>query len=122
VDHGDGWISGGFPPDAYADVVELIRSAWSERGRSGEPRFLANVFFSLGPNGRTTADNYILDYCDFMGDHAAAVAASVATDQDSVRSTIAAYSAAGCDELLFFPCSTDPAQVEFLAQDASPYL
>jgi alkanesulfonate monooxygenase SsuD/methylene tetrahydromethanopterin reductase-like flavin-dependent oxidoreductase (luciferase family) len=118
VDRGDGWISGGLPPDAYAGAVKFIRNAWNESGRQGEPRFLANVYFSLGPDGREVGDNYILDYYEFMGDQAAAVAASVATDEDSVRGTIAAYAEAGCDELLFFPCSTDPAQVGLLADHA----
>jgi hypothetical protein len=46
---------------------------------------------------------------------AAAIAASAATDEDTVRAYAKAFEDAGCDELTFFPTSTDPQQVDLLA-------
>lgn len=114
----DGWISGGFPPDVFAQVASGIRAAWQAAGRDGSPRLLANVYFSLGPDGRETADAYIHDYYAFLGEQAGYVAAAVATTPEAVRGTIDAYRAAGCDELLFLPCSPDPRQVTMLADAA----
>ncbi len=39
-------------------------------------------------------------------------------DVESVRQTLAAYEAAGCDDLILFPASNDPAQVDLLADAA----
>jgi hypothetical protein len=33
-----------------------------------------------------------------------------------VKGYISAYESAGCDELILFPCSSDPAQVGLLAE------
>jgi hypothetical protein len=45
--------------------------------------------------------------------------ATAPTDPGSVARTIAAYAAAGADELIFFPAARDPLQVELLAEVAS---
>ena len=44
--------------------------------------------------------------------------AGAAKDAESVQQQIAAYEAAGCDELIFFPSSSDPGQVDLLAAAA----
>jgi DNA-binding LacI/PurR family transcriptional regulator len=41
---------------------------------------------------------------------------SAATDEETLTSYIAAFDEAGVDELICFPVSSDPAQVELLAQ------
>jgi hypothetical protein len=46
------------------------------------------------------------------------IAAGVAKDGDTVKQYVAAYEAAGCDELVFCPSSSDPAQVDLLADAA----
>jgi alkanesulfonate monooxygenase SsuD/methylene tetrahydromethanopterin reductase-like flavin-dependent oxidoreductase (luciferase family) len=113
----DGWISGGLPPDAFAATASKVREAWSEAGRLGEPRVLANAYFALGAGARETAAAYIADYYAWLGDGAVqGITAGVATDEASVRGTIDAFREAGCDELLFFPCATDPEQVTLLEQ------
>ena len=43
------------------------------------------------------------------------VAASAATDADTVHAYVAGFADAGCDELILFPCDPDPAQVDLLA-------
>jgi hypothetical protein len=43
---------------------------------------------------------------------------SAATDADTVKSYLQAFDGAGCDELFFFPASSDPEQVGLLAEAA----
>jgi hypothetical protein len=43
---------------------------------------------------------------------------STAKDAGTVREYIAAFEGAGCDEIFFFPSSSDPAQVGMLAEAA----
>ena len=42
------------------------------------------------------------------------IAGSAATDPDTVKAYLAAFEEAGCGELILFPCSNDPAQVDLL--------
>ena len=51
----------------------------------------------------------------FAGEYAETIVASAATDEDTVREYITGYEAAGCDEVICFPSSADPAQVDLLA-------
>ena len=44
------------------------------------------------------------------------IVSSAAKDAETVRGYLAAFAAAGCDELILFPCSNDPEQVELLAE------
>ena len=46
------------------------------------------------------------------------IAGSAAKDADAVQRHLGAYEAAGCDELIMFPCSADAAQVDLLAEAA----
>lgn len=74
------------------------------------------TYFSLGPNAKETAHDYILTYYGAMGDDVAnMIADSVAVDEDTVAGYAQAFEDAGADELVYFPCSTDPEQVEALA-------
>lgn len=115
ISHAAGWISGGLPPDQFRAVADSIKDGWRSSGREGEPRLLANTYFCLGADARATADAYIHDYYAFLGDQAAWVAAGAATEPVAVQAMVAAYADAGCDEILIHPCSSDPAQVDLLA-------
>lgn len=45
---GDGFISGGSPPEAAASVFRSVQDAWEKSGRSGKPRFVCSTYFALG--------------------------------------------------------------------------
>jgi alkanesulfonate monooxygenase SsuD/methylene tetrahydromethanopterin reductase-like flavin-dependent oxidoreductase (luciferase family) len=116
---GDGWIAGGAPPDQYAEMAEKARSAWSEAGRDGQPRLMGLAYFSLGERAEQEASAYLSDYYAFLGEEVAGyIVSSAAKDADTVRQYTAAFEKAGCDELIFFPSSSDPAQVDLLADAA----
>jgi alkanesulfonate monooxygenase SsuD/methylene tetrahydromethanopterin reductase-like flavin-dependent oxidoreductase (luciferase family) len=116
---GDGWIMSGGTPDQFSEMGGKADEAWKEAGRSDTPRKLSLAYFSLGPNAEQNADNYIHDYYSWLGDDVAGmIASSAAKDEDTVKSYISGFADAGCDELIFFPCSSDVEQVELLASAA----
>ena len=110
-----GWAMGGGTPDQFTAGAAKLRAAWQAAGRDGEPRTLALAYFALGDGARAAADRYLLDYYGFLGDAAAMVAGSAATDAATVAGYVEAFRQAGCDELVLFPCDPDPGQVDLLA-------
>ena len=113
---GEGWIAGGAPPDQYAQMVEKVKAAWTEAGRDGEPRLMGLAYYSLGDGAEENASRYLLDYYAFLGDMAEQIAASAAKDAETVQQYLQAFEGAGCGELILFPCSSDPGQVDLLAE------
>lgn len=113
--YGDGWMMGGGPPERFPAMVEKLLAAWSEHGRDGEPRKLALQYFALGadPEGDTRAS--IGHYYASAGDYAEQVVAATAKGEDQVRERIRQFEEAGADELILFPASPDPEQVDLLA-------
>jgi alkanesulfonate monooxygenase SsuD/methylene tetrahydromethanopterin reductase-like flavin-dependent oxidoreductase (luciferase family) len=113
---GDGWIAAGTGPDQFAEGAVKTRAAWSDADREGEPRTMALAYFALGECAEEDASAYLPDYYAWLGeDIANFIVAGAAKDAESVRQQIAAYEAAGCDELIFFPSSGDAVQVDLLA-------
>jgi alkanesulfonate monooxygenase SsuD/methylene tetrahydromethanopterin reductase-like flavin-dependent oxidoreductase (luciferase family) len=116
---GDGWTSGGGGVERFAEGRERALEAWRAAGRSGEPRTMALIYYSLGARAEESAQATLGAYYSFAGPYADRIVASAATDEAQVRSYVDGFAAAGCDELICFPCSADPAQVELLAAAVS---
>jgi alkanesulfonate monooxygenase SsuD/methylene tetrahydromethanopterin reductase-like flavin-dependent oxidoreductase (luciferase family) len=117
--YGDGWIAGGAPPDAFAEMAEKVKAEWSAAGREGEPRLAGLAYFSLGEDAEANAQRYLTDYYGWLGEETAKfIADSAATDAETVRGYLQAFEAVGCDELILFPSSSDPEQVDLLADAA----
>jgi alkanesulfonate monooxygenase SsuD/methylene tetrahydromethanopterin reductase-like flavin-dependent oxidoreductase (luciferase family) len=113
---GDGWIAAGTGPEQFAEGAAKARAAWSDAGREGEPRTMALAYFALGERAEEDASGYLSDYYAWLGEAVAEfIVAGAAKDSESVRQQVAAYVAAGCDELILFPSSGDPDQVDLLA-------
>ncbi|HEX6687282.1 MAG TPA: LLM class flavin-dependent oxidoreductase [Solirubrobacterales bacterium] len=115
----DGWIAAGSGPDQAREGIEKARTAWSDAGRDGEPHLMALAYFSLGDRVEEDLREGLMDYYAWLGeDIAAMIAGSAAKDADAVEQYLAVYEAAGCDELFFCPSSSDPRQVDLLADAA----
>ena len=112
----DGWMMGGGAPDTYAPSVANLHEAWAAAGREGQPRQPALGYFGLGDGARDQIHAYITDYYSFLGEAAEGMAASIPADAESLRERVKAFEQAGCDELVLFPTSSDPAQVDLLAE------
>jgi alkanesulfonate monooxygenase SsuD/methylene tetrahydromethanopterin reductase-like flavin-dependent oxidoreductase (luciferase family) len=116
---GDGWIAGGAAPDQFAEMAEKAKAAWSAAGREGAPRLMGLAYYSLGDRAEEEANAYLTDYYAFLGEETAGyIASSAAKDADTVRQYLEAFDAAGCGELILFPSSSDPTQVDLLADAA----
>jgi len=116
---GDGWIAGGAPPEQFAEMAGKAKAAWSAAGREGEPRLMGLGYYSLGDRAEEEAKDYLMDYYAFLGEETAGyIASSAAKDADTVRQYLEAFEAAGCGELILFPSSSDPGQVDLLADAA----
>lgn len=118
AEHGAGWIMGGGTPEMLEQGRGKLEDAWSSAGREGRPRCMALAYFALGEDAEQAAESYLTDYYAFLGDYAGQIAASAAKDADTVKGYLGAFEAAGCDELILFPCSADAEQVELLAEAA----
>jgi alkanesulfonate monooxygenase SsuD/methylene tetrahydromethanopterin reductase-like flavin-dependent oxidoreductase (luciferase family) len=68
------------------------------------------------PEGDTRAS--LGHYYASAGDYAEQVVAGTAKGEDEVRERIRRFEDAGADELILFPASPDPAQVDLLAEAA----
>jgi alkanesulfonate monooxygenase SsuD/methylene tetrahydromethanopterin reductase-like flavin-dependent oxidoreductase (luciferase family) len=110
---GLGWIAPFFGMGTLTDGIAGTRKAWADAGREGQPRIVVERYFSLGPDGGQVADEYLAHYYGREWFHEARVetltgAGEIARELDRLRD-------AGCDDVIFFPCSADVAQVDLLA-------
>lgn len=116
VKHGDGWMAGGGGPFLFQGAADNVRKAWAEAGREGSPRLVALAYFALGDKAEDAAASYLKDYYAFLGPIADMVAAGALTSAEKITGALGAFEELGCDELLCFPCSADPSQVDRLAE------
>ena len=118
AEYGDGWILGGGAPERFPELSGKLTAAWRERGREGEPRRLALTYFALGDDPEGDTRRSIGDYYSFSSEYAAAVIAVTAKGEDAVHRRIEYFRDAGVDEVVMFPASPDPEQVDLLARIA----
>ncbi len=115
AEHADGWTMGGGTPEMLVESLGKLRDAWSAAGRDGKPRSMALFYFALGDDAERVVDESIGDYYSFLGDYAQQIVQSAATDDETLKGYLSAFEEAGADEVICFPASTDPDQVELLA-------
>jgi alkanesulfonate monooxygenase SsuD/methylene tetrahydromethanopterin reductase-like flavin-dependent oxidoreductase (luciferase family) len=113
--YGDGWILGGGSPDYFPGAAEKIEAAWRAEGREGEPRKMSLTYFSLDDDPEAATRSTIGDYYAFAPEYAEMAVAGVAKSEEEVKERVRGFEQAGCDELIMFPSSSDPGQVDKLA-------
>jgi alkanesulfonate monooxygenase SsuD/methylene tetrahydromethanopterin reductase-like flavin-dependent oxidoreductase (luciferase family) len=113
--YGDGWIMGASAPNGFAELSEKLDEAWRAAGRDGEPRRLALNYFALGADPEGDTERSIGDYYSIAPDYASAVVAGTAKGEDGVRERLERLREAGIEEVVMFPASPDPEQVDLLA-------
>ena len=110
-----GWIAGGGPPEQFAIGRAKVEAAWQRAGRDGKPHTGVLAYFALGPNAQSDIEHSMKRYYAWLGESAEQIAASVASSEEMVQGYVKGFENAGCDELILFPSSKDPAQVDLLA-------
>jgi alkanesulfonate monooxygenase SsuD/methylene tetrahydromethanopterin reductase-like flavin-dependent oxidoreductase (luciferase family) len=118
AEYGDGWIAGGGGPDMFGQAREKLLAAWEKAGREGRPKAASLAYFGLGDTAEEDARHSVGHYYAWLGDYAEAILGSVAKSEEMVRGYVQAFEASGCDELILFPSSADPEQVDLLARAA----
>jgi alkanesulfonate monooxygenase SsuD/methylene tetrahydromethanopterin reductase-like flavin-dependent oxidoreductase (luciferase family) len=113
--YGDGWMMGGGGPDMFPAAAEKLEAAWREQGRAGTPRKLSLTYYALGDDPESDTVASIGDYYEFAGEYRDYVVAGTAKGPDEIRERVRGFEQAGCDELIMFPASRDPAHVDELA-------
>jgi len=114
-EYGAGWILGAGGPDAFAAAVPKVRESWQAAGREGEPRLVAIGYVSLGDGAAEHAQRYLGSYYAFAGEYVDRIVSGARTTEAQVADTVAGFTAAGCDELILFPCNPDPHQIDLIA-------
>lgn len=112
----DGWICGGGGPGSFTRGAVEVRAAWDAAGRQGRPRLMALAYFALGDDAQGTAEKYIDGYYGFVPPYARMVAEHAAVGERGVAAAVAAFREAGCDEVVFVPCSSGTEQVRLLSE------
>src|SRR5262249_16086737 len=110
--YGDGWTQGGSGAAQFGADSSNLDDAWKKAGREGEARTLALGYYCLGDDAEANVQAYVSDYYAWLGDEAVqGIVGAAPKDADSVKSFLKGYEEWKCDELILFPCSSDPAQV-----------
>ncbi|MER7498511.1 LLM class flavin-dependent oxidoreductase [Nonomuraea pusilla] len=115
---GIGWISGSTPLHRYAEVAAEVRQAWTDAGRTDPPKLGALAYVAPGADRNRAGARYLLDYYAYTGHKARFLADSLIADDARLRETIDGYAAAGCDELMLIPCTSDADQLDLIAKVA----
>jgi hypothetical protein len=74
------------------------------------------TYFVLGDDAEHIVQQSLGDYYGFLGDYAQRIVQSAAKDPDTVKAYLSAFEQAGADEVICFPASSDPTQVDRLAE------
>lgn len=113
---GEGWIAAGASPEQFDEWRQGFEVAWSQSGRSEAPQNAALAYYSLGDQAEENAQAYLTDYYAWLGEEVAGfIAGSAAKDAETVKQHVAGFDSVGCQELFLFPSSSDPEQVDLLA-------
>ncbi|HEU5156664.1 MAG TPA: LLM class flavin-dependent oxidoreductase [Streptosporangiaceae bacterium] len=116
--YGSGWIAAGGDPQGFAELADRVKAEWARQGRDGDPRLMALAYYSLGPRAVEDARGYLSDYYAFAGVTPDMAGGMAMTDPGALSQALDAYAAAGCDEVVLFPCSPELDQVDRLADAA----
>lgn len=114
---GDGYISGGSAdPNALKGFYQIIEDERRATGRSGPFRYVAGVYFALGPDAAEKGGSYIKDYYGFLGQAADTMAAGIPSTADRLKQVLASLADIGVDEAVLWPTIPEIEQVDRLAE------
>lgn len=111
----DGFLGAVLPPDLMQGMFERVRGGWREAGRSGEPRLVVGMYYSLGPNSQEPGERYIRDFVGFGGDIAEQLVQSILSTPEAIKEAMQSYEGIGADELILWPTVAELDQIDRLA-------
>jgi alkanesulfonate monooxygenase SsuD/methylene tetrahydromethanopterin reductase-like flavin-dependent oxidoreductase (luciferase family) len=115
---GEGWVAPLFGLEVVKAGVREARNAWTKAGRGGQPRIATGRYFSLGKNADAVADRYLHHY--YGDEYFDAARGDTMTSARHVAGDLKRLAAAGVTDLVLYPCSAEPEQIELLAEATRP--
>lgn len=117
------WADGVSGFTLLGDPTEVDRSfraaeaAWADANRAERPRLVTGSFVALGPNARDTLRSFAAAYLEVFSPELARTLADAMPlhTPERLRDVLDAVAAAGCDEFIVVPASSDPAMLTELA-------
>lgn len=117
------WADGISGFTLLGDPAEVDRSfraaeaAWVEAGRAERPRLVTGSFVALGPGAEETLRTFAAAYLEVFSPELARTlsAAMPLHTPERLRELLDAVAAAGCDEFVVVPATSDPAMLDELA-------
>ncbi|WP_432096371.1 LLM class flavin-dependent oxidoreductase [Streptomyces sp. bgisy100] len=112
---GDGFLGASLPPQLMDRLFRDAEAAWQRWSRPGRPRLVAQVNAVLGPDPVVAeARRNLRGYYAFTG-RADEVARGLLTTPERIRDAVTGFTGIGADEVMLYCWSSDPDQVERLA-------
>ena len=111
------WSGNGVKAE-IAHFQQMVESAWEEAGRETAPRRVAGFWFSLAENSQERLSAYVYEYIKVLGDEAARAMSKMVdrSHPDAVRASLDAMQELGCDECFLVPATSDPVELDRLAE------
>jgi alkanesulfonate monooxygenase SsuD/methylene tetrahydromethanopterin reductase-like flavin-dependent oxidoreductase (luciferase family) len=90
--------------EAARASFDIMRDAWREYGRAGQPRLMAGFFYSLGEGAERRLKDYFDDYYEYSGPALDAMISQVSTyTTAAIKDKLAQFDAIGCDLVILTP-------------------
>lgn len=115
----EGWHAGGVPTSVVGDGIAVVRRAWEEAGRVGEPRVLAVRYVALGDAARASFASQIDAYYDEASPELRQMfKQSVLDSPAALRRELDLAAEAGLDDVVLLPFSASLAELDRFAAAA----
>ncbi|TDC47882.1 LLM class flavin-dependent oxidoreductase [Jiangella ureilytica] len=109
----EGWVAPLFGLDLLRSGAATLAKAWADAGREGRPRVVTGRYVGLGAAANAVADDYIRHY--YGAEYFGPARADTWTSPARIRTELTRLRDAGCTDVVLYPCSGDPGQVELIA-------
>ncbi|WP_345964556.1 LLM class flavin-dependent oxidoreductase [Streptomyces sp. BRB040] len=112
---GDGFLGAGLPAAHMAGLFREVEAVWRGHDRPGRPRLVAQASVALGPDGTVDRARRALgDYYAFTG-RAEYMTKGLLTSAREIQAAVDAFRDIGADEVVLYCWTSDPDQVDRLA-------
>lgn len=108
----NGFIVGGGGPELARKGYQMAEQSWQAAGRTGKPRFVAGMYYCLGPGKAERAAEYIRHYYGFMGQIAESVVQTLPSTPEALKGAAQAFKDIGLDELILWPTVAEREQLD----------
>ncbi|MEU7763940.1 LLM class flavin-dependent oxidoreductase [Nocardia sp. NPDC049190] len=111
---GGGFLSAA-PPSWASGLFDTVRRSWTDHGRPGEPRIVAQVNVALGPPDVIADARAAMRAYYGFSDYTEGFLAGLLTTPAEIRTAVAEFEDLGADEVMFYCYGRESDQVDRLA-------